>query len=380
MLGEHSFIVLEQESEVGGLCRSTEVDGAPLDIGGGHFLEKRPDVLGFLFRFMPASEWDEYARRSTILLHGKEVDYPLEANLWQLPVSDQVGFLESIAEAGSVRGTPMPESFEEWITWKLGSRIAEEYMLPYNSKIWSVPLDELGTYWLHKLPTVSFRDTLQSCLERRPFAKVPAHAAFLYPKHHGCGEVWTRIGRELGDRLVLNTLVTSIDPKRRVVNEAYQGDLIVTTIPWHTWLEGSLVPDPVRAGVRQLRYASIDVDYCPEPCPSTAHWVYEPDPRRAYHRILNRGQFCRGARGYWTETNSARAEAPLGWRHRNEYAYPLNTRTKPQAVESLCAWARTHHMLPLGRWGIWEHMNSDVAILAGIAAAEECVAKEGIHR
>ncbi len=46
-----------------------------------------------------------------------------------------------------------------WIRWKLGERIAEEYMLPYNRKIWSVDLDSLGTYWLYKLSDVSFRKT-----------------------------------------------------------------------------------------------------------------------------------------------------------------------------------------------------------------------------
>ena len=35
--GEKSFLVLEKEQEAGGLCRSTTVDNAPFDIGGGHF-------------------------------------------------------------------------------------------------------------------------------------------------------------------------------------------------------------------------------------------------------------------------------------------------------------------------------------------------------
>ena len=33
---ETSFFVLEKEKEAGGLCRSTQVDGSPFDIGGGH--------------------------------------------------------------------------------------------------------------------------------------------------------------------------------------------------------------------------------------------------------------------------------------------------------------------------------------------------------
>ena len=39
------FLVLEKENQPGGLCRSMEVDGAPLDIGGGHFIDiKREKV------------------------------------------------------------------------------------------------------------------------------------------------------------------------------------------------------------------------------------------------------------------------------------------------------------------------------------------------
>ncbi|MFR6162365.1 MAG: NAD(P)-binding protein [Mediterraneibacter gnavus] len=58
-MGETSFFVLEKEKEAGGLCRSTQVDGSPFDIGGGHFLDvRRPKVNEFLFQFMPEEEWE----------------------------------------------------------------------------------------------------------------------------------------------------------------------------------------------------------------------------------------------------------------------------------------------------------------------------------
>ncbi len=370
-LGEDSFLILENESVAGGLCRSEEVDGAPLDIGGGHFLDvKRKEVLEFLFQFLPLSEWREYSRISKIKIRGTEIDYPLEANLWQLPISDQVDFLESIAQAGCVRGLPMPESFEQWISWKLGDRIAEEYMLPYNHKIWSIDLNELGTYWLYKLPDVSFRETLQSCLEGKPAGTLPAHGTFLYPKKFGYGEVWKRMGEALGDHLLTSTPVTSIDIANGIVNGTFKAEKIITTIPWTIWPEIADVPVSIQEQISKLHHVSIDVNYYPETLPTDAHWIYDPDETLAHHRILCRSNFCEGSKGYWTETNATRATENKGWRSRSEYAYPLNTREKPEAIATICSWAEQNGIVGLGRWGTWEHMNSDIAVSMGINAAK----------
>jgi len=362
-------VLLEKEGTTGGLCRSEMVDGAPLDIGGGHFLDlRRQDVLDFVFRFMPAEEWDTYARVSKIRLRGQEVDHPLEANLWQLSKADQVDYLESIAQAGCVRGEPMPEGFADWVTWKLGERIAEEYMLPYNRKIWSLDPNELGTYWLYKLPDVSFRDTLRSCLEGSPFGAPPPPRTFLYPKAFGHGEVWRRMGAALGDSLVLDTPVQSVDLETRVVNGEWRAGTIISTIPWTLWPSFCRVPQGVADDIALLKNVAIDVDYHPHALDTDAHWVYEPDEAISYHRLLVRSNFCPGSRGYWSETNADRARPQAGWRHRNEFAYPLNTLGKPEAVARILAWASTCGIVGMGRWGKWEHMNSDVAVAEALAA------------
>jgi protoporphyrinogen oxidase len=372
--GETSYVLLEREREAGGLCRSVEVDGKPLDIGGGHFLDvSREHVLEYLFRFMPRSEWAEFSRIAKIRLRGVEIDHPLEANLWQLPIEDQIDFLESIAQAGVVRGSRTPNTFDAWIRWKLGDRIAEEYMLPYNRKMWNVPLDRLGIYWLYKLPSVSFRETLQSCLERSASGTLPAHGVFLYPKNFGYGEVWRRMADVLGNHFVPDCPVVSIDWSRRIVNGEYHYERLVSTIPWPMWRNLSALSAEVDTVVSRLEHTSVDVDYHVGTLPSAAQWTYEPDERIAWHRYLLRHNFCAGAPGYWTETNSARSGPASGFRHRNEYAYPISTWERTEAVLDIHRWASSVGILPLGRWGNWEHMNSDVAVENALQAAHAAI-------
>jgi protoporphyrinogen oxidase len=376
---QDSILVLEKESVAGGLCRSVTVDGSPLDIGGGHFLdERRKDVTDFLFRFMPAHEWQVFDRIAKIRIAGVEVDHPLEANLWQLSKEDQLDFLESITRAGCVRGDPMPEAFDEWVLWKFGECISERYMLPYNRKIWSLPLSELGTYWLHKLPDVSVRESLQSCLDSRAHGRLPAHGRFLYPRSHGYGEVWRRMGEALGEGLVTSCPISRIDLDARCVNGRWYGDTIINTIPWSVWLHGCDMPEDVRKAIRGLRHASIDVDYVDTDPGSNAHWIYDPDERLPYHRLLLRNNFCTGARGYWTETNASRSVASSGWRHHNEYGYPINTIGKQALLETIHAWASSRGVFPVGRWGRWEHMNSDIAVAEALQAADKITRPEPV--
>jgi protoporphyrinogen oxidase len=368
------ILVLEREDVAGGLCRSAVVDDAPLDIGGGHFLDiKHQEVLDLVFRFLPESEWNRHNRISKINMFSRLVDHPYEANLWQLDFGQQLDYIESIAQAGCVRDLPVPESFASWIRWKFGERIADDYMLPYNRKIWSMDPDDLGTYWLYKLPNVSFRETVASCLQGKPFGSLPAHGVFLYPKHYGYGEVWKRMGEALGDSLVTGVNITSVDLPRRSINETWQADVIFNSVPWHHWLKWTDVDTAVSEDIAALINVSIDVDYVPETLPSDAHWIYEPDESLAHHRKLLRSNFSPGSQGYWTESNSRRSEAASGWRHTNEYAYPVNTIRKPRQISRILDWAKGHGVIGFGRWGTWEHMNSDIAVKSAIRLGIETV-------
>jgi hypothetical protein len=202
---------------------------------------------------------------------------------------------------------------------------------------------------------------------------LPAHGIFLYPRQHGYGEVWRRMGEDLGSQLIVDSPVTSIDLNPHIVNGTFKAEIIVNTIPWPVWDKVARIPTMIRREIALLQHTSVDVDYHPETLETRSHWIYEPDESIAYYRILCRSNFSPNSRGYWTESNSKRSLDCSSWRHRNEFAYPISTLDKPKAMATITNWAQKNCILSLGRWGTWEHVNSDVATSLAIAAANNAL-------
>ncbi len=382
-MGEDSILVLEKENIAGGLCRSEMVDGSFFDIGGGHFLDtRRKTVNDFLFSFMPENEWNLFSRDSRIDINGQMISHPLEANIWQMKINDQVEYLKSIAIAGCNLGEPMPKDFVGWIYWKFGNKIAADYMIPYNKKMFNTELNQLGTYWLEKLPNVSFEETLLSCLEKKAYGSEPGHTSFYYPKEYGYGELWLRMARKLGNNILLKKNVAVFDVNNKEVitdnGEIYKADYIIVTIPWDSIKEIRGIPSKINDCIKELKHTSIETRYYSKEINTPAQWIYYPDSDVAYHRILVRKNFCSNSKGFWTETNSNRIklftnDEESGFRYYNEYAYPLNTIEKPAAIRKLLDWAKERNIYGLGRWGEWEHYNSDVTVEKAIKLAEQLV-------
>ncbi|MDC1292407.1 FAD-dependent oxidoreductase [Amylibacter sp.] len=375
------FLVLEGSHEAGGLCRSRVVDGSPMDIGGGHFLDvRRPKVLDFLFGFMPENEWNLYTRNSQIEIHDKAIQHPIEANLWQLDEDNQIDYLKSIAFAGCNLGEKTPNHFTDWIHWKLGSMIAKNYMLPYNKKMFGKNFANLGTYWLDKLPNVSFEETLRSCLNKTAYGAQPGHAQFYYPKKYGYGELWLRLAKKIEHKIEYNVSVSGIDFDNRTVitkcGKKLSAEKIITTVPWTSLEKSTNMYDGAKSDIEKLKNNSIQTDYYPNTMETEAHWIYYPSAKLAHHRVLVRHNFLDDSAGYWTETTSERVDLiseNSNFSYLNKFAYPLNTIGKPEIMKKLLSWSSARGVHGLGRWGEHEHYNSDVTVEKAINLADELV-------
>lgn len=365
--GEKSFIILEKEKEAGGLCRSKIVDGAPLDVGGGHFLDVRnKNVLNFLFRFLPKKEWNLYKRISKIAIHGQLIDYPIESHIWHLPIELQITYLKSLFKISNISHNKLTnvKKFHKWVYLKYGDEIAKNYMIPYNKKLWGDHFRNLSTTWFNKIPDVSLEEIIESCLSKSAKGRIPAHKEFYYPKKSGYGEVWLKIANSMERHIVYNCSIKSFDFKNKIINKKYKAEFVVNTIPWPVLSQVSNFPINLKRKMLKLKYVPIRIDYFKKNFDSPAHWTYVPDEKISFHRILHRHNFVTGSRGHWTETNAARMKKGKSkiFSQTNEFSYPVNVIGKNKIITDILKWGEKNKIFGIGRWGRWEHVNSDVAV------------------
>lgn len=368
--GVDNIHILEAAPVPGGLCRTREIDGHVLDTGGGHFLcTKHPEVYDFVFSHLPKTEFNHFTRVSKVAIEGHEIDYPLENNLWQLPPDLCARYLASVTQNGEARGLPAPAHFEAWIRWKLGDRIADAYMMPYNRKIWGVSPEEMDIDWLHKIPRLDLAEITRACQSRQADpAAMPSHAGFYYPKRGGFQRVFDAIAAPVIDHLECSSPVERIERvgDTLVVNGRHRARHVINTAPWHALASSPVFDAATRADIASLRNNQVVVSLHQEPRHPDAHWLYQPDESLPHHRSFFIHNFAPHSRpdGVYRETNHKRWSPGRGeiYAENNPYAYPIPTLGWAAAISRILAAAQPLDIHGVGRWGQWQYFNSDVCI------------------
>ncbi|HIQ28498.1 MAG TPA: FAD-dependent oxidoreductase, partial [Sulfurovum sp.] len=131
----HNFLILEKESECGGLMRSVNVEGFTFDVGGSHIIfSKDKEILNFMVSLLKDNVVKN-RRNTKILYKGRYVKYPFENGLADLPKQDNFECLYYFIlnlikkEKGEIKP---PTNLKEWFYYTFGKGISEKYLIPYN--------------------------------------------------------------------------------------------------------------------------------------------------------------------------------------------------------------------------------------------------------
>ncbi len=413
-LKEVDSLVLECEDRPGGLCRSEQTDGFIFDHAVHLIYTDNPEAKTFMSDLLEGNLWSE-AREAWVYSKRTFTRYPFQANTYGLPINVIKECLLGLIEAKyEMNHRGKPRNFEEWIYRTFGSGIAEHFMVPYNRKIWTVEPKHMSIEWIEqRVPQPEIEEVLDGAVEEQRKGFGP-NARFHYPKRGGIEALSRALARKI-DRLELRARVVSVNLTRREVKlengEARRFEFLVSTLPLPQFVDMiEDAPRRVRRAAESLVYnkiavVNVGVDRAGL---SRKHWVYVPEEEFCFHRV----SFPMNFSPHMVPDGKSSVAAEVPYRPHETVprdglvervlddlvgsgilgksdkvlvtsvlvldpayvVYDLNHRKNVRAVHS---YLLSKRVWPCGRFGEWEYLNMDHALLSGKRAAAKVLESMG---
>lgn len=459
-LGADALLV-EQCNRVGGWCRSVEDQGFVFDMAG-HIMFSNDPYVHQMYAFLLGDNVHWQDREAWIWSQGVYTRYPFQGALYGLPpavvtecivgaIEARFGSLTSrkagpdvpnadytgperrgmfeplMKRGGAANGRPdsysgaerrrpgplkgQPRNFEEFIYKVWGAGIAKHFAIPYNQKLWAVPLDEMETSWLGgRVPLPNLEEMVEGALS--PVAKpMGPNARFGYPLRGGFQALMDGFLPRLRGGVRLDTRVTAVSPSTRTVildgsrTQPYERLISTVPLPRLVALLGDEAPEEVHAAAAGLRHVSVrcvNLGIGRERL-TEKHWIYYPeDP--VFHRIFVQGNAsphcnppggfgltceityspskplpCEGESLVRRCIDDCRRVGLIGgddpvWTANQvdmPVAYVVYDHPREGNVNLIRGWLAAHDIILAGRYAEWEYYNSDHAFIAGKKAAEQ---------
>jgi len=445
---DEDCLVVEKNATVGGWCRSISDQGFTFDYAGHIMFSNDPWVLD-MYRLLLGDNIHWQDREAWIYSKGVHTRYPFQGALYGLPPKVLkeclIGAIEarfgSIGAAARSRENTIesqccgednsanemtisgdtslpdtsaktgPRNFEEFINRVWGRGVARHFALPYNRKLWTVPLDQIETSWLEgRVPLPDLEQMIEGALE--PVARpMGPNARFGYPLRGGFQALMNGFLPHLRGRIECDAQVLRIDPAQRIVllsdgrRFRYQQLISCMPLPELFKVLGDAAPTDMQGAAAALRHVSVrcvNLGVAREAL-TEKHWIYYPE-ETVFHRIFVQGNAspeCNPPGGFGLTCEiSYSADKPLpcegtaliercvadcikvGMMRADDrlltssqtdlpYAYVIYDHARAALVARLRAWLSRLGIVLAGRYAEWEYYNSDHAFVAGKRAAEE---------
>jgi UDP-galactopyranose mutase len=451
---DKDVVLIDKNSTVGGWCRSIEDKGFTFDHAGHIMFSNDPYVLE-LYKVLLGDNVHWQNREAWVYSKGVHTRYPFQGALYGLPpdVIKEciIGAMES--RYGALKDSPtksannacqaidgaavvlsdccadgtVPESrktlsasetadrnkmenFEEFIYRMWGSGIAKHFAIPYNKKLWTVPLTEMETSWLGgRVPLPDLEEIIDGALQ--PVAKpMGPNARFGYPLRGGFQAMMSGFLPHIKGSIELDADVIHVSPDQHLVTLAdgrrYRYEYLVSTMPLPELIRrmGDEAPSPIKKAAAALRHISVrcvNLGVGRENV-SDKHWIYYPEDT-IFHRVFLQGNAspgCNPPGGFGLTCEISYSPwKPLPLEGEDlinrcvedcvrvglltpedklitanlvdmPYAYVVYDHARKQSVETVKKWLSERDIILSGRYSEWEYYNSDHAFLAGKKAAD----------
>ena len=414
-LGHADFMVVDRNPYVGGLAASfSDPQGYTWDFAV-HVAHSHYHYVDRLMESVLPDGFLIHERRSWVYTQRTFVPYPFQYNFRHLPAQARQECLAGLLNrpAHSPGG---PANFQDWIHEAFGDGIAKHFMVPYNTKIWTVPPVRMNCSWLgDRVPEVDIDRVRANIQESRDDVSWGPNHVFRFPRTGGTGSIWNSMARSIGtDRIRLSTTVVALDAKAKIATlssgETLPYEHLISTMPVDCLIQLAKLP-ALEALAKRLLHSQVQV-VCvglPFPIPDRLRdktWIYCPDQESVFYRITpfstfsdahtpDPSRFCSflcevatpGGTAMYKESELAdRVLRDLGQSglldfrpdqahvfHLNaEYGYPTPSLDRDRVLNELQPALEALHIYSRGRFGAWKYEvgNMDHSIMQGVEAVD----------
>ncbi|MDQ2641373.1 MAG: NAD(P)/FAD-dependent oxidoreductase [Pseudomonadota bacterium] len=292
-------VVIEADSQVGGISKTINYRGNRMDIGGHRFFSKSDWVMdwwqgilpvaagtdpqsltyhGRSHSFVPAdtsSDPDKVMmvrpRLSRIYYRRRFFDYPLTLSRQTFGNLGPLYTAQIAASYAWARVAPRkPErTLEDFLYNRFGDKLYRTFFKDYTEKVWGVSCDQISAEWgAQRIKGLSISRAVIHAL-RKPFQKAGTRQKgvetslierFLYPKF-GPGQMWEEVAKKVqkqGGELLMQTRVVDIARRSDRIESVTVKDLqdgSTRVIPCDFMLSTM----PIRELAEQLKPADADI-------------------------------------------------------------------------------------------------------------------------
>ena len=393
-------IVFEKSPTLGGLCRSfKDEDGIAWDIGPHITFSKNKEILDFIISLTPMNE----LKRSNRIFHdGRFVKYPFENDLYSLSETDNSYCLNTFLDNPyeNYKSSNMLEFFYN----TFGEGITRLFLEPYNRKIWKYEPSFMDMQMVERIPKPPPEDIIESAKGKSTEGYLH-QLYFHYPEKGGFQTIVDSLTEKVEHKTEfhLNQEIKEIIPKKNsveIITDNFSGEFqnTISTITIHETFKilKSDVPTEVSKALDLLKYNSIHITYIKVKGDYLGDnfAITIADPNVIFHRMsklnfLGKNYYKDGYTYLMVEVTfrkglkedlsheSLHKQIIVDLEKTNlievgniesietktfEYAYVIYDTNHRKNTDIVLNYLKSINIIPLGRFGTFEYINSDKAI------------------
>jgi len=294
-LNGEDFLVVEKSDHVGGLCTSEHKNGFTFD-QTGHWLHMRDERMKKIFNYLFGDEFVTIVRKTFVFSYNVYTQYPFQSNTYGLPpqvIKECVmGFIKAHYENDKSKAS---DNFYEWCMAHLGEGISKHFMIPYNTKIYTVHPKEYASHWCdYYVPKPTLEQVIEGAVTAPEQKDVGYNATFDYPKSGGIGELSKRLYDKCEkEKFLFNVHPVEINSEDKIVTlsngQTIKYENLINSIPLRDFLKiqtdsnkDKSLEISKRMKIASVSYLNVAFKTVPG---HNGHWFYIPEVKYMPYRI-----------------------------------------------------------------------------------------------